>query len=94
MADEVRVVATVVSQKGTCDARHQVGDEFDVSGLTPSGLCPYAFYTMFPFLTGLLYGGTFPWEQDPDRSSVACPDAANPVVFELRRMREQFVLLH
>ncbi len=88
MAGEIKVVATVVSQKGTCEAGHKVEDEFDVSGLTPSGLCPFAFYAMFPFLVALQYGGTFPWEQDPDKSSVACPDATNPVVFELKRMRE------
>ena len=87
MADEIKMVACVVSQKGTCEAGHKVGDEFNVSGLTPSGMCPFAFYTMFPFLVALQYGGTFPWEKDPDKSSVACPDAVNPVVFELRRTR-------
>jgi len=85
MVDETKVLARVVSQEGTCGAGHKVGDEFDVSGPTPAGMCPWAFYTMFPFLVGLLYGGTFPWEKDPDKATVACPDADNPVVFELRR---------
>ena len=86
MADEMKLVASVVRQKGTCEAGHQVGDEFDVSGLTPGGMCPFAFYTMFPFVATLQYGGSFPWETDPDKSTVACPDADNTVVFELRRV--------
>ena len=88
MADEIQFVASVVSQKGTCEAEHKVGDEFDVSGPTPPGMCPFAFYTMFPFLLALQHGGSFPWEEDPDKSSVACPDAGDPVVFELRRVRK------
>jgi len=35
-----------------------------------------------------MYGGAFPWESDPDVARAACPDADNPVVFELRRLRE------
>lgn len=46
MAD---VMARVISQKGTCVAGHKVGDEFAVGQLTPSGMCPWAFYTLFPF---------------------------------------------
>ena len=88
MADKMQFVASVVSQKGTCEAGHKVGDEFDISGPTPTGMCPFAFYAMFPFLLTLQNGGSFPWEEDPDKSSVACPDAANPVVFELRRVRK------
>lgn len=88
MKDKIKLVASVVSQKGTCEAGHKMGDEFDVRGPTPYGMCPFAFYAMFPFLVALQYGGSFPWEKDPDKSSVACPDPANPVVFELRRIRE------
>jgi len=88
MADKIRLVASVVSQKGTCAAGHKVGDEFKVTGFVPSSMCPSAFYTIYPFLFTLKYGGSFPWEEDPDKTSVACPDAANPVVFELRRLRK------
>jgi len=86
MADEIEMVARVISQQGTCGAGHKVGDEYDVSGPTPSGMCPFAFYAIFPFLVALQYGGSFPWEKDPGKSTVACPDADNPVVFELRRV--------
>lgn len=88
MAATYQIVARVVSQKGTCAAGHKVGDEFPVGDLTTAKLCSFAFYTIFPFVTALHYGGSFPWEKDPDRTTVCCPDPSNPVVFELRRLPE------
>jgi uncharacterized repeat protein (TIGR04076 family) len=79
------VIARVISQKGTCEARHKVGDEFAIGEGTPSNLCSWAFHTMFPCIQVLQYGGSFPWEKDRNKATVACPDADNPVVFELRR---------
>ena len=87
MAEQYQVIARVISQKGTCEAGHKVGDEFAVGGLTPAGVCPFAYCTLFPFVTVLQYGGAFPWEQDADKTTVACPDAENPVAFELKRIR-------
>jgi len=55
---------------------------------TPEGLCIFAFGSLLPFITPLMYGGSFPWEKDPDMTTVACPDAENPVVFEIRRLRD------
>jgi len=88
MAKEYKVVARVVSQKGTCSAGHKVGDEFLIGHNTPAGMCAWAFYAVFPFASVLQYGGSFPWESDPDRTVVACPDSGSPVVFELRRSRK------
>ncbi len=79
------VIAKVISQKGTCAAQHRVGDEFAIGEKTPSGMCSWAFYTLFPFAEVLQFGGSFPWEEDSNKATVACPDPANPVVFELRR---------
>ena len=79
------VIAKVISQKGTCSAGHRLGDEFVIGQKTPPNLCSWAFYTLFPFAQVLQFGGSFPWEQDPNKTTVACPDPANPVVFELRR---------
>ena len=84
-----RIIARVVSQKGRCEAGHKVGDEFPIDPVkTPADMCPWAFYTIFPFAMPLQFGGTFPREKDPDKAKVACPDADNPVVFELRRLEE------
>jgi uncharacterized repeat protein (TIGR04076 family) len=82
-----KIIAKVISQKGKCEAGHKVGDEFIIDPLkTPAGMCPWAFYTVFPFAEPLQFGGAFPWEKDPAKAKVACPDANNPVIFELRRV--------
>ena len=85
MAKQHKVVARVVSQKGTCALGHKVGDEFVIGDYAPEGMCSWAFYTIFPFATVLQFGGAFPWEKNPEKTIVACPDSENPVVFELRR---------
>jgi len=79
------VIVKVISQKGTCAAQHKVGDEFVIGEHTPPNLCSWAFYSLFPFAQVLQFGGSFPWEQDRNKTTVACPDPTNPVVFELRR---------
>lgn len=83
-----RVIAKVISQKGTCEAGHRVGDEFEIGQTTPEGMCSWAFYTIFPFAEPLEFGASFPWEKDSSKARVACPDPYNPVIFELRRMEE------
>jgi uncharacterized repeat protein (TIGR04076 family) len=80
-----RVTARVISQKGNCVAGHTLGSEFVISSTCPDGMCAWAFYAGFPFATVLMFGGKFPWESDADRTTFACPDRDNPVVFELKR---------
>jgi len=79
------IIAKVISQRGTCEAEHRVGDEFVIGQKTPPGFCSWAFYTLFPFAQVLQFGGSFPWEENADKATIACPDPANPVIFELRR---------
>ena len=79
------IIAKVISQKGTCAAGHKAGDNFTIGQKTPPGLCSWAFNSLFPFAEALQFGGSFPWEKDPDKATVACPDPENPVVWELRR---------
>jgi uncharacterized repeat protein (TIGR04076 family) len=81
------ISAKVISQKGTCVACHKSGDEFLISDMCPAGMCAWAFYTLFPFAQVLMSGGVFPWEKHPHKCTVACPDPANPVVFELSRSK-------
>ncbi len=80
-----QITATVISQKGTCAAGHKVGHEFVIGQKTPCDMCSWAFYALFPFAQVLEFGGSFPWEKDPSKAVAACPDADNPVVFEVRR---------
>jgi uncharacterized repeat protein (TIGR04076 family) len=84
-----KVSATIISQRGKCEAGHKVGDEFLISDKTPTGMCAWAFYTVFPFASALQVGGSFPWEEDEGMATVACPDPTNPVIFELKRLRKQ-----
>ena len=79
------VIVRVISQKGTCAAGHKVGGEFVIGQKTPPAFCSWAFHTLFPFAQVLQFGGSFPWEDDPNRATVACPDPGNAVVFELSR---------
>ena len=88
MGETYDVAVRVISQKGTCAAEHKVGDEWVIGSKTPEGICLSAFNAMFPNVRVLRFGGSFPWSTDPDVATVACPDAQNPVVFELRRLRK------
>ncbi len=82
------VVGKVISIKGTCGI-HKVGDEFKITGHGVHGkVCIHALYSMLPAAFAMLYGARFPWLQNPDIKTHACPDASNPVVFELTRIRE------
>ena len=88
MAARYDVLVKVVSQKGNCTQGHKVGDEWVLGRKTPDGICLSAFNSLFPNIRMLTYGGIAPWATDPDVVSSACPDANNPVVFEMRRLRE------
>jgi len=87
MAERYDVVCKVISQEGTCGAGHKVGDEWVISGATPAGICLSLFDAMYPSLRVLKFGGAHPWDSDPDVTTLACPDAENPLVVELRRVR-------
>jgi uncharacterized repeat protein (TIGR04076 family) len=86
--DGYKIVARVISQTGHCVAGHQVGDEVVIEGQTIEGkICIHALYSFLPKVFALRYGAEFPWVDDPDVATHACPDAYNPVVFELHRVR-------
>ena len=83
-----RVIATVKSIGGTC-AFHKLGDQIVYTGRSIEGsFCPSAFVAMMPTFYALRLGANFPGLEDPDVMTFACPDAKNPVVFEIRRVSE------
>jgi uncharacterized repeat protein (TIGR04076 family) len=83
------VQAKVLSQKGSCDMGHKVGDviTFTESGVEGK-ICIHALYSMIPAVFAMMFESRFPWLQDPDTKTHACPDAYNPVVFEITRLWE------
>jgi uncharacterized repeat protein (TIGR04076 family) len=91
MARKVKEVrAKVLSVKGECSLGHKAGDvvrftQTDVYGK----ICVHVLYSMLPKVFAMMFNGEFPWAQDPDVLTHPCPDAANPVVFELTRIYEE-----
>ena len=83
------VKVEVKSQKGTCGLGHRVGD---MATITESGIdgkiCIHALYSMLPAVFAMMFEARFPWLENPDTKTHACPDAANPVVFEITRIWE------
>ena len=88
MADNYNVLVKVVSKLGHCGSGHKVGDEWVIIDKTPEGICLSAFNSLLSTIQVLQFGGSFPWENNPDVATIACPDAENQVVFELRRLKE------
>ena len=86
MAQTYPVKVTVLSQAGTCNAGHKVGDAWTVEAHSPGGMCLSGLAVCIPYIRVLRFGGVFPWSEDKDACSIACPDAKNPVVFEIRRV--------
>jgi len=93
MTESYDVAVKVVSRKGVCHAGHKVGDEWVLrinEYKTPEGICLAAFGTLFPFITSLMFGGLFPWEEsDPSVTQMACVDSVNTTVFEIRRLPKE-----
>lgn len=91
MADrgEYKVQLTVIDQRGTCSFGHKVGDVITFTERGIEGeICFSALYSVLPKVMAMRYGAEFPWLKDRDVATHACPDAYNPLVFEVRRIRE------
>ena len=89
MQEEISgVQLKVISQKGTCGLGHRVGDTctFTETGLEGK-LCIHAMYSVLPKVFAMMYDAKFPWLEDADVATHACPDATNPVVFEVKRLQ-------
>ena len=87
MSKRYKVAIKVISQIGTCIHNHKIGDEWIVDNTTPEGICLTAFNDLFPHIWTLMFGGSYPWESNPNKiTNIACADANNPLVFELTRL--------
>jgi uncharacterized repeat protein (TIGR04076 family) len=79
----VRIGVTEILVGGECPVGHKVGDAWVIrDGIVPPGMCAAAWNSIQPYVVALRCGGVLPWSGET-RMSACCPDAANPVVFEL-----------
>ena len=62
-----------------CD-RLEVGQEFTVeeSGAMPSGFCTWAWHDIYPAVTGLRFGGNYPWIKKEGLIYSCYSDGARP----------------
>ena len=82
--------------KGECSAGHRVGEEFDLTLFSEDAakahrtpdICAFLYDAIFPYLTALQFGGTFPWEKNKDIFIASCPDNGK-VVIEITRTRRK-----
>ncbi len=83
------IEVSIKSQEGQCVFGHKVGDKIIFDGRSIKGdICYSALMVLLPKIYAMRYGAEFPWAEDGDSISNACPDASNPVVFEIRRIKE------
>jgi uncharacterized repeat protein (TIGR04076 family) len=80
-----KIRLTILSQQGTCPFNLKVGQEFDVSGATPEGMCPGAYNSALPTIFALRVNGQIPWAKADGSVHIACPDPENPVVMAIKR---------
>ncbi len=84
-----KVIITIKSIDGKCPQEFKAGDTWTIcDGKTPANFCSSAFHTIYPTLFMLQTGGSLVWAEDKDLSLIACPDATNRAVYELKRVKE------
>lgn len=84
-----RVVGTIKSVKGHCNAGHTVGQQIELSGHNTGGICGFFYHDIFPYVIMLQFGGEFPVEWGgPDVVELECMDRWNAVKIELKRIKE------
>jgi uncharacterized repeat protein (TIGR04076 family) len=84
------VEVTVRSQKGNCAFGHRVGDKIVFDGKSVRGdICYSALMVLLPKVFAMRYDANFPWAEDKNVILNACPDGENPVVFEIRRIKNR-----
>jgi len=84
-----RITVTCKGVKGTCAAGHKAGDTATFDGINMEGkICIHALASMFAKVFAMHQGVNFAWLDDPNVASHVCPDAQNPVTYEIRREQE------
>ncbi len=70
--------------------RMEEGQEFrvDESGSMPVGFCTWAWHDIYPAVTGLRFGGNYPWVKKEGMTYACCSDGARPVFFQIERVEK------
>lgn len=76
--------AEVISVKGECSAGHKAGDTCRISCWDTGGLCGFFYHDIFPSLSVMQFGGSYPWS-DADELTLECPDRENAVTLRIRK---------
>ncbi len=82
-----KVEAEVVDIERTCNWGHKVGQKMEVSCHDTAGICGMLYHAMFPMLSVLQFGGSYPWG-DEGTAAVECPDSYNLVKMTLKRVSD------
>jgi uncharacterized repeat protein (TIGR04076 family) len=79
---------TPVSPLGAC-ALFCDGQEFvvDEDEKMPEGFCTSAWYSIFPNVRILAYGGNLPWFREKGIAISCCTDGLRPVILKLERIQ-------
>ncbi len=75
---------------GYCKMGMKVGNSWDINAnLTPHAVCMNAFcQVVYPAIRTMRYWGNQPWDENPDVTTVACPDRKVQVIFQIERVPE------
>ncbi len=88
--NEYPIKGTIKSVKGKCSAGHKVGNQFNITVRSMDGLCAVFAHDLFPWVTMLAMGGTYPWSKDKEGNIIEweCCDPTNRVTIELQRIKD------
>lgn len=76
----------ILVKEGKCQGDlHKVGQIFAIERTTPEGMCLGDWNAIAPYVTTLLCGGDFPWEEEKGVAQIHCPDPKG-ITIELRRI--------
>lgn len=87
---KVKIKVVEIQGSGKCPLGHKVGDEFVYQGWPIGNLCPAAYNILYPIIRVLSYGGKVGDGENEYKIRLCCYDPANPTVFELERLDEEY----
>jgi uncharacterized repeat protein (TIGR04076 family) len=64
------------------------GQEFVVEGfpMKPEGFCDWAWATIHKDVVAMMFGGDYPWIEQPGTAITCCTDGLRPVIFKVERI--------